>query len=125
MSQPVAYLNGQLVPRSSLAVPIADLGFLLGTTVAEQMRTFGGKLFHPLEHFQRLARSLETVGIDPELSQAHFGQLAEELVARNHPLLEEGDDLGLTVFVTPGFPQENPPRPTVCLHTQPVDFPVV
>lgn len=122
MPQPIAYLNGRFVSRQSLAVPVGDAGFMLGATVAEQMRSFGGRLFHPQAHLERLGRSLEIVDINPGLSLKRIGALAEELVARNHPLLAEGDDLGLTIFITPGALHEAAATPTVCLHTQPVDF---
>ena len=48
-------------------------GFVQGVTVAEQLRTFGGKLFRLDLHLARLARSLEIVGVDPGLPLAELG----------------------------------------------------
>jgi branched-subunit amino acid aminotransferase/4-amino-4-deoxychorismate lyase len=63
MSEALAYRNGQFIPADQLVVPVTDAGFVLGTTVTEQLRTFRGRLFRPKEHFKRLARSLEIVGV--------------------------------------------------------------
>ena len=83
-------------------LPIYDAGFVLGATISEQLRTFGGRLFRLEEHLARLAHSLEIVGVRPQLSLEQLGEAARELVARNHPLLAAGDDLGLSMFITPG-----------------------
>src|SRR5205807_1582292 len=100
-------------------------GFVLGATVTEQLRTFHGRLFRTARHLERLRHSLDVCGIDPPIDMAEFGRIAEELVARNHPLLAPGDDLGLAIFVTPGAyaalaGRESPP--TVGLHTFPLAF---
>ena len=102
MSQPIAFLNGQWIPASAAAVSVSDAGFVQGTTVAEQLRTFAGKLFRLHDHLARLAHSLEIVGVDPGMSLDELGRTAEELAARNHALLAPGDDLGLSIVVTPG-----------------------
>lgn len=124
MSQ-LAYLNGQFVPESTLSVPIYDAGFVQGVTVAEQMRTFGGKLFRLEDHLQRLARSLEIIRI-PNIDLAQLGEAAQELASHNHNLLSPGDDLGLSLFVTPGpYPTFAPPGthgPTIGMHTYPIPF---
>lgn len=123
MDEVLAYLNGELVSRSTLSLPITDAGVLLGATVVEQLRTFDGHLFRLAEHLSRLGRSLEIAGIIPGLSIDEIGTIGSDLVARNHPLLSKGDDLGLTIFITPGiFPSDagEPSSPTVCLHTQPL-----
>lgn len=132
MSEPLAFLNGRWIPASAAALPVGDAGFVLGATVAEQLRTFAGRLFHLHEHLARLAHSLEIVGIDAGLTTDQFAGTANELVAHNHPLLAPGDDLGLSIFVTPGthptFAGEKagsktePAQPTVCLHTYPLPF---
>ena len=125
MPEPTAYLNGRRVPLSQAAVSVFDGGFVQGTTVAEQLRTFGGKLFQLDLHLQRLARSLEIIGVDPGISLEELGRIATELAAENHALLSPGEDLGVTIFITPGiypaYAAQGAGRgPTVCVHAQPV-----
>ncbi len=126
MDEPQAYLNGRFLPFSMVGISPVDAGFVQGTAVAEQVRTFAGKLFHLEDHLIRLEHSLEVVGVDPGLSRAEFAAIAQELMARNHALLAPGDDLGLSVFVTPGlypaYAGRSPSQPTVCLHTYPLPF---
>jgi branched-chain amino acid aminotransferase len=96
-----------------------------GTTVAEQLRTFGGKLFRLEAHLERLFRSLAVVEVDCGMPLDELAQVAVDLAAHNHPLLTPGDDLGLAIFVTPGSyaPMSGASSvPTVCLHTFPLSF---
>lgn len=129
MSEPIAYLNGQFLPASQAVIPVTDLGFMQGVTAAEQLRTFGGKLFGLDKHLYRLARSLEIIGVDPGMSRDEFASIAERLVAENFPALPEGSDLGLSMFVTPGpyatfaasgYVQRQ--GPTVGMHTYQLPF---
>ena len=129
MSEPVAYLNGEFVPASRAVIPVTDLGFMQGVTVAEQLRTFAGKLFRLEQHLDRLWRSLAIVGVDPGLNRGDFSRIAEELVARNWPAIPTGGDLGLSMFVTPGpyatfaasgYVQRS--GPTVGMHTYALPF---
>jgi branched-chain amino acid aminotransferase len=126
MDQAQAYLSGRWIAASAAAVSVADTGFVLGATVAEQVRTFGGELFRLEDHLARLERSLRIVGLEPEEGIEGLGAIARELVSRNHRLLVPGDDLGLSILVTPGlyptFSAAGPSRPTVCLHTYPLPF---
>ncbi|MDA1052838.1 MAG: aminotransferase class IV [Planctomycetota bacterium] len=121
----LAYLNGQFVPDASLSVPIHDAGFVQGVTVAEQLRTCGGKLFRLDEHLERLQRSLEIVDV-PGIDLPSLGKSAQELASNNHKLLAPGDDLGLSLFVTPGayptFAPPGPREPTIGMHTYPIPF---
>jgi len=126
-TEPLAYLNGRWIPLSQAAVSVFDGGFVQGTTVAEQLRTFGGKLFRPELHLSRLKRSLELIGVDPGLSIEELGRLAVQLAEQNWKLLDPADDLNLTMFVTPGpygayATVAGHTTPTVCLHTQPLPF---
>jgi len=125
--EPLAYLNGRLLPLSQVGVGVFDVGFVQGVTVAEQLRTFGGKLFRLEQHLERLARSLEFVGVKLELTLAELGQIATELAVQNAKLLDPADDQGATIFVTPGttgaFVNLAAHRgPTVGIHTQPLPF---
>lgn len=126
MSEPIAYLNGRLVPLSSVSVPIQDAGFLLGATVAEQMRTFAGRLFRLDQHLARLRRSLEIVGVDPGVSIDELVRAIEELTALNHAASAPGDDLNVVVFITPGIlaasGSSSPAGPMVSITTRPLPF---
>lgn len=126
MNTPVAFLNGQWIPQSAAAVPVGDAGFVQGSAIAEQLRTFGGKIFHLDQHLDRLFHSLDTIGLDAGITPAQIADIAKQLVAKNHPLLAPGDDLGLSIFVTPGpypaYSLPGPSQPTVCLHTYALPF---
>jgi len=126
MNEPEAFLDGRWIPAGEAAVPVGDAGFVLGATVAEQLRTFAGQLFRLEAHLARLERSLRIVQIEPGMTMDQFAEVARELVDRNHRLLDTGDDLGLSIFVTPGpyaaFSPSATEKPTVCLHTYPLPF---
>ena len=127
MNQPQAYLNGQFLRASEVSISPVDTGFVLGATVAEQLRTFGGRLYRTQAHLSRLDDALRMIGIEPPVGLDELASIADRLVAENHRLLEPGDDLGLSIFVTPGpyaayALSEEPPRPTICLHTYRLPF---
>ncbi|MBN1394855.1 MAG: aminotransferase class IV [Pirellulales bacterium] len=135
MKEPTAYIDGRWIPASAAAISVGDAGFVLGASVAEQLRTFGGKLFRLEDHLARLRRSLEIVGVDPGMGLGQIAEIAERLTAHNHRLLDPGDDLRLSIVITPGLhpaygpPRRRPlketsstPRPTVCLHAHPLAF---
>ena len=127
MSEPLAYLNGRYLPFSQAAISVTDGGFVQGVTVAEQLRTFGVKLFRLEQHLARLARSLSIVGIELGMPVEELGDIARDLAAKNHSLLDAADDLGLSMFVTPG-PYSTfatggvVTGPTIGLHTYPLPF---
>lgn len=130
MPKPLAYLNGQLIPASQASLQVYDAGFVLGVTVAEQVRTFAGRLFRLERHLARLTHSLDIVEVDPGIGMSELERAAIELVERNHALLDDGDDLGLSIFVTPGpystmaavAEEAGRSGPTVCMHTYPLPF---
>lgn len=122
----IAYYNGEWMPSESLTIPVYDAGFMMGLTVAEQLRTFNGKLFRLDEHLNRMERSLEIVGVNAGLSRDDWKQVATELVERNRSSIDAADDLAVALWVTPGthskFSGGNPSAPTVCGHVRPIDF---
>jgi branched-subunit amino acid aminotransferase/4-amino-4-deoxychorismate lyase len=127
MSEPLAFLDGRFLPFSQAKLPVTDGGFLQGVTVAEQLRTFNGQLFRLTQHLSRLRRSLDIIQVELPVAWEDLADIAEELIARNFPLLKAGDDLGLTIFVTPGtYATYRKPgeaaRPLLCVHTAPVAF---
>ena len=131
MNQPLAYLNGEMLPADQARLPINDAGVILGATVTEMVRTFHGRLFRLDDHLDRIARSLKYVGFDIGMSIDELGELCTELVTNNTTTADEDDiELGLVIFVTAGqFPTYAGQvagtievRPTVCCHTFPLPF---
>src|SRR4051812_10757517 len=102
MDQITVFLNGSWIPNSELHISVDDAGFLLGATVTERLRTFGGQVFRLDEHLDRLRNSLKIVGLD---SNAVCKQVAEallEFLKRNQRLTDPGDDWSIIAFATPG-----------------------
>ena len=62
--EPLANLNGTLLPLSEARVPALDRGFLFGDGVYEVLRIYEGRPWLEPEHFQRLARSLNAIRIE-------------------------------------------------------------
>ncbi len=126
LQEPIAFFNGEFLPQSRLALSVVDAGFVLGATVTEQLRTFGGKVFEVEEHFHRLRHSLETIGLDAAAVATQLREAVDRVATHNHRLLEPGDDLGVSVFVTPGrylaYSGPGPVTPTLCVHTYPLPF---
>ncbi|MCH5377333.1 MAG: aminotransferase class IV [Planctomycetes bacterium] len=130
MTIDLAFLNGRFVPASEAVVPVYDTGFMLGATIAEQVRTFHGRLFRLDKHMQRLSHSLQIVDVDPGISLAELSDAARELAARNYASMDPRDDLGMSIFVTPGpyasmaqvARRDGHQGPMVCMHTFPLPF---
>jgi branched-chain amino acid aminotransferase len=126
MDESLSYLNGQFVPVSQMTLPATDAGFASGATVTEQLRTFSGRVFHLEQHLERLYRSLQIVGIQPQEAPADLTSAAEKLVTANWQLGDPKDDLGLCIFATPGplptFHLGQSGSPCVGLHTYPLPF---
>jgi branched-chain amino acid aminotransferase len=115
-----AYLNGLWIPATELRIVVDDLGFTLGTTVTERLRTFGGNVFRIDEHLARLRRSLDIIGLDSDAIADEVGKTITEFVRRNKSLIDCDDDWSIIAFVTPGSAGSG--RPTVCVHGYPLPF---
>jgi len=123
MPQAKAYLNGQLIDADQLTVPATDRGFMWGITVAEQLRTFGGRLFRWEHHLRRLTNSMEAVGTAANFSLTELEQQATHLIELNRAGLNVDDDLCLVIFATPGSsPALGSTDPMLGMHTYPLPF---
>lgn len=121
--QAIAYLNGRYIPSANLRVPVSDSGFVLGITIAEQLRTFRGEPFRVSDHLRRMQQGLETIGLPHITQDVDLSAVVQFLVRQNHRLLAAGDDLGITLFATPGpyrsFAAETDHPPTIVrIHTR-------
>lgn len=67
--EPLANLNGEVLPLAEVKISALDRGFLFGDAVYEVLRVYQGKPWLADDHFRRLVRSLEAIrihGIDVE-----------------------------------------------------------
>ena len=102
MTERIAYYNGLYVPESEVMIPFRDRGFVLGDAVFDTARTFGGKIFKLEEHIERLYRSLKAIDINPGIEPQKMQEISEEVVKRNLPMLNEGEDYWVFQRITRG-----------------------
>lgn len=121
MNDSVAYYNGVWIPSSELSVAVDDFGFLMGVALTEKLRTFKGVPYRTEGHLLRLAHSLEVMHWDAQRICGEALAAIEEFAARNAPLIAEGDDWNITLFVTPGK-FADAASPTICVHGYPIPF---
>lgn len=117
---PVAYLNSEIISRNDLTVDVKDLGFMMGTTISERLRTFSGNLFELDAHLRRLQQSLDITGYSLSQPLTEIQKAAKSLVSANHNLLETGSDLGLAILVTPG--NAGTKQSTLMMYTDELPF---
>jgi branched-subunit amino acid aminotransferase/4-amino-4-deoxychorismate lyase len=120
MHAPWAYSNGRWISSSDLHIAVDDVGFLLGVTVTERLRTFRGEVFRLAEHMRRLTRSLEIIGLDAADIVDEIARAIPEFVERNRRLIDADDDWSICAFVTPGVAESG--QPTICVHGNPLPF---
>jgi branched-subunit amino acid aminotransferase/4-amino-4-deoxychorismate lyase len=116
----LAYANGNWIPAGELSIAVDDVGFLLGATVTERLRTFRGQVFRLAEHLHRMQRSLEIVGLDAAAITAELTPAIAEFVTKNADRIAADDDWTINAFVTPGVAGSG--RPTICVHGWPLQF---
>ena len=97
--EPVAYLNGQYVPRNQLTIDAADAGFVYGATITDFCRTYNQKLFRWDDHMARLRRDCRECSIPLLKSDAELSAIATELLERNPA---HGQEQAIIIFATPG-----------------------
>lgn len=130
MSEPIAFLNGQLVPFSQAAVPVTDLGVVAGASVTEMIRTFRHAPFRLSEHIDRLFGSLNHCGFPADVNRQQLEDAVGQIVENNAALLPATHDLGIIVFVSAGqnltylgaAGRSAASQGTVCVHSFPLPF---
>ena len=78
-----AFVNGRFVPEAQASVSIFDRGFLYGDGVFETMRVYGGRIFRPVEHIERLLDGLRALSIQCVLSREELRAVCRVLTERN------------------------------------------
>jgi branched-chain amino acid aminotransferase len=129
MTEPLAFLNGKLLPQSQAHLALNDAGFVFGATVTDSCRTFRHRLYRWTDHLDRFRRSCRAAYLDVSLYDADITRRAEELVAHNAKSIDADGDLAVVLIATPGpigyyLGQAIDPgeQPTFAMHTFPLPF---
>src|SRR5258708_38674302 len=99
-AQPLAYLNGRILPESEVALSLDDLGFTWGATVTDRLRTFRKKLFRLHDHLRRFRKSCELAFVPQPRGDGELAAAVEELIAANATLLSPDTEMSLVLFAT-------------------------
>jgi branched-chain amino acid aminotransferase len=118
-----AYFCGMWMPLQDAQLPLSDVGFGLGVTVVERLRTFAGRPFRVEEHLQRLQRSLEIVGWNAASIVDEVRNAVAAFPDVNAELMAPGDDWYIAIFVTPGD-SSAATQPRIGVHGGPLPFAV-
>ena len=79
---PRVYLNGEFVALEDARLPVTDRGLLFGDSVYEVVPAYGGRLFRPTQHIERLDRSLDQIRMRNPLSHEQWLAVLERLIAQ-------------------------------------------
>jgi D-alanine transaminase len=77
------HLDGKLLPLAEARISPFDRSFLFGDGIYEVMPVYGGRMFRPELHFDRLARSATALQLGNPHDHRGWRTLLEELIAAN------------------------------------------
>ena len=129
-SEPIVYLRGQMVPASQAHIKIYDMSIVQGASVTDLVRTFRHRPFRLDDHVDRFYRSAKYARINPPLEPDQTIQRINELIEHNASLIDDEQDLGIVMFMSPGEVLAYAGTggagaeltPTFCIHSFPMPF---
>src|SRR5580700_2971415 len=95
---PIALLNGEILPQSQATLALNDAGFVFGATVTDLCRTFHQRLYRWPDHIGRIRQCSDDTFMPIPYSDEQITAWANELVAHNAAGVEQI----LVMFATPG-----------------------
>lgn len=127
MTDPVVWVDGELLPASAARVSPFDHGLLVGNGVFETLRVYAGVPFAWTRHLQRLARSADGLGLEPpetatlrtavddvlDANRLTEGRVRITVTGGPSPLGSERGDAPPTVIVAASPMASWPPSTTV------------
>ena len=112
-----AFLNGEFLALEDAKVSVLDRGFLFSDSVYEVIPYYDGRGFGLDAHLERLARSLDMLGIAHPYDIDDWRRILAELVEANG-----GGDLAVYLQITRGVPERRDHRITHDLKPTVVAF---
>ena len=101
-STTLGFLGHKWVPRNQMMISIEDVGFRQGVTAVERLRTYGQTVFAVEAHLDRWQHSTAEMGLSGLPVLSDIKALIHELLRRNQAFLDSENDVGITLFATPG-----------------------
>jgi len=123
MTAPIAHFNGKLLPIDQVSISPLDRGFIFGDGVYEVIPVYNGVPLRGREHFERLQRSMDEIGLSNPHSVDEWMRITGELL-RHHP-----GDQAVYIQVTRGAPPKRDHvipkglQPTVFMMSNPMSTP--
>ena len=123
MTAPIAHFNGKFLPLDQISISPLDRGFIFGDGVYEVIPVYNGVPLRAREHFERLQRSMDEIGLTNPHTVEEWMRLTDELL-RHHP-----GDQAVYIQVTRGAPQKRDHvipkglQPTVFMMSNPMTTP--
>src|SRR5258706_393018 len=84
MTSPIAHFNGKLLPLDEIHISPLDRGFIFGDGVYEVIPVYDGAALRAREHFERLQRSMDEIGLRNPHSVDEWIALTAKLL-EHHP----------------------------------------
>ncbi|MCZ2342901.1 MAG: aminotransferase class IV [Bacteroidales bacterium] len=97
-----AWRNGTVLPAQELTIAATDAGFVSAATITDSCRTYQHRLFRWPDHLRRLRHDCAVCRIPLPYADTELTAAAEGLIAAGADRLALGQDLLVTIFVTPG-----------------------
>jgi branched-chain amino acid aminotransferase len=79
----IYYIDGEFVPSERAVIPVQDLAVLRGLGAFELLRTYSGRPFALEEHLNRLAHSVEKMGLALPWTKDELIRIVLETMRRN------------------------------------------
>jgi D-alanine transaminase len=96
----ISHFNGQLMPLDQVRISPLDRGFIFGDGVYEVIPVYNGAMLRGREHFERLQRSMDEIGLANPHTVDEWLRLTEELL-QHHP-----GNQSVYIQVTRGAPEK-------------------
>ena len=103
LANPSAYLNGEKIPAAEAQVSAFDLGFTMGVSVTEQIRTYARQTPLLGRHLDRLFGGLAIIGLTAPFSREALTTQVADLIDENGNALAVQYELGIGICITPGL----------------------
>lgn len=83
-SEPMIWVNGQMLPKSQASVSVFDHGLLYGDGIFEGIRVYNGKIFKLGQHMDRLYDCADKIFLDIGVSREEMIKIHRKCVQANN-----------------------------------------